>query len=139
MLLMSSQRSCMPKMRKSYWSVSEIGSSPLKVDADDDGWVGIWKAPLPDDTAELKSGKSRKIYFIQTLIRWCTIYEKQPLERSVTLIWPLNTRGLSAWQLRCLIVYATLMMSNCLWYTAKLIPNDLDLTFQCHPRSNVMG
>ena len=50
-----------------------------------------------------------------------------------------STRGLSAWQLRCLIVYATLMMSNCLWYTAKLIPNDLDLTFQCHPRSNVMG
>ena len=50
-----------------------------------------------------------------------------------------KTRGLSAWQLRCLIVYATLMMSNCLWYTAKLIPNDLVLTFQCHPRSNVMG
>ena len=49
------------------------------------------------------------------------------------------TRGLSAWQLRCLIVYATLMISNCLWYTAKLIPNDLDLTFQCHPKSNVMG
>ena len=40
-----------------------------------------------------------------------------------------NTRGLSAWQLRCLIVYATLMMSNCLWYTAKLIFNDLDLIF----------
>ena len=51
----------------------------------------------------------------------------------------LETRGLSAWQLRCIIVYATLMMSNYLWYTAKLIPNDLDLTFQCHPRSNVMG
>ena len=30
------------------------------------------------------------IYFIQTLIIWCTIYEKQHLERSVTLIWPLN-------------------------------------------------
>ena len=30
-------------------------------------------------------------------------------------------------------------MSNFLWYTAKLISNDLDLTFQCHPRSNVMG
>ena len=27
----------------------------------------------------------------------------------------LKTRGLSAWQLRCLIVYATLTMSNCLW------------------------
>ena len=49
------------------------------------------------------------------------------------------TRGLSAWQLRRLIVYATLMISNYLWYTAKLIPNDLDLTFQCHPKSNVMG
>ena len=30
------------------------------------------------------------MYFIQTLIIWCTIYETQPLERSVTLIWPLN-------------------------------------------------
>ena len=59
MLLMSSQRSFMPKKRKGYWSVSEIGTSPhpLKVDADaadDDGRVGIWKAPLPDGTAELK-------------------------------------------------------------------------------------
>ena len=46
----------MPKKRKSYWSVSEIGPSPLKVDAaaDDNGQVGIWKAPLPDGTAELK-------------------------------------------------------------------------------------
>ena len=53
---MSSQRSLMPKKRKSYWSVSEIGPSPLKVDADDaDGRVGIWKAPLPGGTAELKS------------------------------------------------------------------------------------
>ena len=45
------------KKRKSYWSVSEIGPSPLKVDAAadaDDGRVGIWKAPLPDGTAELK-------------------------------------------------------------------------------------
>ena len=56
----------MPKRRKSYLSVSEIGPSPLKVDAaaaaanddddaDDDGRVGIWKAPLPGGTAELKS------------------------------------------------------------------------------------
>ena len=52
----------MQKKRKSYWSVSEIGPSPLKVDADaddadaedDDGQVGIWKAPLPGGTAELK-------------------------------------------------------------------------------------
>ena len=33
---------------------------PLKVDADDDadddGRVGIWKAPLPDGTAELNNG-----------------------------------------------------------------------------------
>ena len=60
---MASQRSFMPKKRKSYWSVSEIGPSPLKVDADDadddddadDGRVGIWKAPLPGGTAKLKS------------------------------------------------------------------------------------
>ena len=59
----------MQKKRKSYWSVSEIGPSPLKVDADAadadadaadadadaDGQVGIWKAPLPGGTAELKS------------------------------------------------------------------------------------
>ena len=55
----------MPKKRKGYWSVSEIGPSPppLKVDAadadtdadaDDDRRVGIWKAPLPGGTAELK-------------------------------------------------------------------------------------
>ena len=54
----------MQKKRKSYWSVSEIGPSPpLKfdadadanaADADDDGRVGIWKAPLPGGTAELK-------------------------------------------------------------------------------------
>ena len=32
---------------------------PLKVDDadDDDGRVGIWKAPLPDGTAELKKDK----------------------------------------------------------------------------------
>ena len=42
----------------------------------------------------------------------------------------------------------TAPLSNCLCYTndvllsmihSQLIPNDLDLTFQCHPRSNVMG
>ena len=44
----------MQKKRKSYWSVSEIGPSPLKVDADTAGRVGIWKAPLPGGTAELK-------------------------------------------------------------------------------------
>ena len=51
----------MQKKRKSYWSVSEIGPSPLKVDADadaaDDGQVGIWKAPLPGGTAELKTSR----------------------------------------------------------------------------------
>ena len=54
----------MQKKRKSYWSVSEIGPSPpLKLtppaaaDADDDGQVGIWKAPLPGGTAELKREK----------------------------------------------------------------------------------
>ena len=30
------------------------------------------------------------MYFIQTLVIWCTINEIQPLERSVTLIWPLK-------------------------------------------------
>ena len=37
-----------------------------------------------------------------------------------SLVWSsykTKTRGLSAWQLRCLIVYATLMMSNCLFAT----------------------
>ena len=53
----------MPKRRKSYW---RLALPPLKVDAaddaddadaddaDNDGRVGIWKAPLPDGTAELK-------------------------------------------------------------------------------------
>ena len=75
MLLMSSQRSFMPKKRKSYWSVSEIGPSPpppLKVDADadaaeaaDDGRVGIWKAPRPDGTAELKKCMNMVDRYIQ--------------------------------------------------------------------------
>ena len=63
----------MPKKRKSYWGVSEIGPSPLKVDADDadaddddddaddDGQVGIWKAPLPGGTAELKIGEKCQV------------------------------------------------------------------------------
>ena len=43
MLLMSSQRGFMPKKKKSYWRVSEIGPSLLKVDAadDNDGQIGI--------------------------------------------------------------------------------------------------
>ena len=61
MLLMSSQRSFMPKKRKSYWIISEIAPPPLKVDAADDGWVGIWKAPLPDGTAELKNKWSHRL------------------------------------------------------------------------------
>ena len=57
----------MQKKRKSYRSVSEIGPSPpLKVDADaaDDGRVGIWKAPLPGGTAELKIHKKIKQHSI---------------------------------------------------------------------------
>ena len=74
MLLMSSQRSFVPKKRKSYWGVSEIGPPPppLKVDAanddanaDDDGLVGIWKAPLPRGTAELKAYISTAIYIFK--------------------------------------------------------------------------
>ena len=73
MLLMSSQRSLMPKKRKRYWSVSEIGPSPLKVDAAaaaddaDDGRVGIWKAPLPDGTAELNREKVTEAFLRLTL------------------------------------------------------------------------
>ena len=61
---MSSQRSFTLKKRKSYWGVSEIGPTTLKfdaadidddADADDDGRVGIWKAPLPRGTAGLKT------------------------------------------------------------------------------------
>ena len=56
---------CHPKEKKreSYcWSVSEIGPPPPpphKVDADDDRWVSIWKAPLPGGTAELSSSMGR--------------------------------------------------------------------------------
>ena len=39
------------KLLKRFW---DWPFPPLKVDADDDGQVGIWKAPLPDGTAELK-------------------------------------------------------------------------------------
>ena len=56
MLLLSPQRSIMHKKRKGYWSVSEIGNSPLNLDGQtDDGQLGIRKAPLPFGTAELKS------------------------------------------------------------------------------------
>ena len=65
----------MPKKRKSYWSVYEIGPSPppLKVDdadadddADNDGRVSIWKAPLPDGTAELKKSCASDLNNVQT-------------------------------------------------------------------------
>ena len=61
MLLISSQRSLMPKKRKKllkrFWDWP-FPPPPLKVDAAaddadddaDDGRVGIWKAPLPDGT-----------------------------------------------------------------------------------------
>ena len=61
---MSSQRSFMQKKEKKllkrFW---DWPFPPLKVDdatdADaDDGRVGIWKAPLPGGTAELKKRKS---------------------------------------------------------------------------------
>ena len=42
------------------------------------------------------------------------------------------TRGLSAWQLRCLIIH-------CLLYTAQGTHNDLDLTFQCHQSQMSQG
>ena len=68
----------MPKKRKGYWGVSEIGPSPLKVDADDtdddaddddDGRVGIWKAPLSGGTAELiRSSSSRFEHCSESLI-----------------------------------------------------------------------
>ena len=57
MLLMSSQRSFMPKRKKVTEAFLSLALPLLKVDAataDDDGRVGIWKAPLPDGTAELK-------------------------------------------------------------------------------------
>ena len=60
MLLMSSQRSFMPKKKKVTEAFLRLAIPLLKVDAadddDDDGQIGIWKAPLPLGTAELKSG-----------------------------------------------------------------------------------
>ena len=52
---MSAQRNFMPKQKKKkmYLGESDIGPSPLKVDADADGRVGIWKAPLSLGTSEL--------------------------------------------------------------------------------------
>ena len=75
---MSSKRSLMPKKEKKR-SVSEIGPSPLKVDADDaddddDGRVGIWKAPLPDGIAELKNRTLDKISENEMITRNKTIY-----------------------------------------------------------------
>ena len=68
---MSSQRSFMPKKRKGYWGVSEIGPSPpppLKVDADaaadDDGRIGIWKTPLPGGTADLRNERNWRRIFV---------------------------------------------------------------------------
>ena len=57
---------------------------------------------------------------------------KENVSKQILNKWTINvTRGLSAWQLRCLIIHWV-------WYIAQWTPNDLDLTFQCHPRSNVM-
>ena len=46
------------KLLKRFWDWP-FPPPPLKVDADDDGRVGIWIAPLPDGTAELKSQRVR--------------------------------------------------------------------------------
>ena len=69
-----------------------------------------------------------------SITRSSPIYFSPIISPRKICILDMKTRGLSAWQLRCLIVYTTLMMSTCLWYTAKLTPNDLDLTFDhiCH-------
>ena len=48
------------------------------------------------------------IFFQQAILSLISLIE---------LLANIQTRCLSAWQLRCLIVYATLMMSNCLWYS----------------------
>ena len=77
----------MQKKRKSYRSVSEIDPSPpgppppppLKVDADaaaDDGRVGIWKAPLPGGTAELKN-KDTNVWRVTIIIQLSMIYKKK--------------------------------------------------------------
>ena len=62
MFLMSSQRSLMQKKEKVTEAFLRLALPPFKVAAaadddadDDDGRVGIWKAPLPDGTAELKN------------------------------------------------------------------------------------
>ena len=97
---MSPQRSLMPKKRKSYWSVSEIGPSPLKVDAaddadddaddaDDDGQVGIWKAPLPDGTAELKITQLysyNKNVLVKQYVQWNPTWSQSKVQNKCKLV-----------------------------------------------------
>ena len=87
------------KKRKSYWSVSEIGPSPpLKVDADaadDDGRVGIWKAPLPGGTAELKR---RWTYFDMHPLQYLFVL-KYSQEQGVIIFQPVPLSSLPVLQM----------------------------------------
>ena len=114
----------MPKNRKSYWSVSEIGPSPLKVDADaadadtdddDDGRVSIWKAPLPGGTAELKS-RSRyvKVIHLRTHSR---LWWAQIVWKSVNEIWSYRANKI----LHCDLSKVTHLRTHPrLWWDASL-------------------
>ena len=46
------------------------------------------------------------------------------MSSQVNVMPTMKTRGLSAWQLRCLIIH-------CLWYTSQCTPNEIEMTVQC--------
>ena len=57
---------------ESYWRISEIGPSPFKVDAYDynGGQLGICKAMLPRNIAELKSRKNCFCLYLSRVYLW---------------------------------------------------------------------
>ena len=137
--LMSSQISFMPKRRKGYWSVSEIAPPPLKVDADYDGRVGIWKAPLPDGTAELKS-----VHVTQTRTWSEPLHEFEHMNIDSLFTWLDQKHIQSGWWIKILYYIdnnATRSPEISRQHVQKLTPPPLSTghKWQLAPRCRALG
>ena len=128
MLLMSSQRSLMPKKEKVTEAFLRLALPPLKVDADDDGQVGILKAPLPDGTAELKmeiASNEKKTWngwrFSKILRKY-----KHPINiKNYTI-----QHNILISPIPSLVWQEIITIGNQLWWVASQVPHELESSSQ---------